>query len=86
MAAPTAGLLFDEPLLEQIRAKDGPSAPIDEARMLQDIIDRDRSDSSRAVGPLVCPEDALRVNTSALGFEQVVNLLEDHVRERIGSL
>ncbi len=70
---------------EQIRAKDG-SARIDEAGMLQDIVERDRSDSSRAVGPLTCPEDAVRVDTSALNFEQVVNTLEDLVRERVAAL
>jgi cytidylate kinase len=72
--------------IEQIRAKDGSAARVDESKMLQDIIDRDRSDSSRTVGPLVCPDDAVRVDTSGLNFEQVVNLLEDQVRERVAAL
>ncbi len=59
---------------------------LDEAAMRQDIEERDRSDSSRAVGPLVCPEDAVRVDTSNLSFEEVVNLLEDQVRERVSAL
>ena len=71
--------------IEQIRAKDG-AATLDEAAMMRDIVERDRSDSSRSVGPLICPEDAIRVNTSTLNFEQVVNLLEDQVRERVASL
>jgi cytidylate kinase len=70
--------------IEQVRAKGG--APMDEAAMLEDIIERDRSDSSRAVGPLTCPDDAVRVDTSNLNFEQVVNLLEDQVRERVAAL
>ena len=71
--------------IEQIKAKEGAGAA-DEVEMLRDIIERDRSDSSRAVGPLVCPEDAIRVDTSALSFEQVVNTLEDIVRERVTAL
>lgn len=70
--------------VEQLKAKN--PAPINEAEILQDIIDRDRSDSSRQVGPLVCPPDAVRVDTSRLTFEQVVNELEDVVRERIAAL
>ena len=72
--------------VEQIRAKAGPGAAINEAEMLQDIVDRDRSDSSRQVGPLICPGDAVRVDTSSLTFEQVVNELEDQVRGRVAAL
>lgn len=72
--------------VEQIRAKDGPGAQVDEGAMLEDIVERDRSDSTRAVGPLVCPDDAVRVDTSTLNFEQVVNTLEDLVRERVAAL
>lgn len=55
----------------------------DEAALLQEIIQRDLSDSTREVGPLVCPMDATRVDTSGLTFEQVVNTLEQHVRDAI---
>jgi CMP/dCMP kinase len=70
--------------VEQLRAK-GP-ATVNEAEILQDIIDRDRSDSTRQVGPLICPPDAVRVDTSRLTFEQVVNELEDVVRDRVAAL
>lgn len=70
--------------VEQLRATN--RGPVNEAEILQDIIDRDRSDSTRRVGPLVCPPDAVRVDTSRLTFEQVVNELEDVVRERIAAL
>lgn len=55
----------------------------DEAVLLQEIIERDLSDSTREVGPLVCPMDATRVDTSGLTFEQVVTTLEQHVRDAI---
>jgi len=49
----------------------------------QEIIDRDRLDSSREVGPLVCPEDAVRVDTSALTLSQVVETLAELACEAI---
>ena len=55
----------------------------DERTLLAEIIGRDRSDSNRAEGPLMCPPDAVRVDTSDLSFEQVVTTLERLVRERI---
>lgn len=50
------------------------------------ILERDRKDSSRADGPLMCPRDALRIDTSGLDLDSVVALLEQHVRSRIGAL
>jgi cytidylate kinase len=70
---------------DQLRAK-SPGAPVDEAALLEEILERDKSDSSRAVGPLVCPVDAERVDTSGLTFTQVVDTLEDRVRERVAAL
>lgn len=65
---------------EQIRAA---GRPVDEPALLADIIERDRSDSTRADGPLICPDDAIRVDTSALTLDQVVDTLERLVRERV---
>lgn len=48
----------------------------------REIIERDRSDCSRADGPLVRPDDAVIVDTSSLSFEQVVATLEHEVRAR----
>ena len=68
---------------DQLRAK-GISGP-DESSLLQEIIERDASDSSRPVGPLVCPQDAVRIDTTGLSFDQVVDALEDEVRERVAA-
>lgn len=48
----------------------------------EEIIGRDRSDMSRAVGPLMRPEDALEIDTSSLTFDQVVSGLEKVVRDK----
>lgn len=61
---------------EQLRAS---GQDPDEGALLREIIERDRSDSSRSDGPLICPPDAERVDTSSLSFEQVVTLLERRV-------
>ncbi|MEM9372516.1 MAG: (d)CMP kinase [Planctomycetota bacterium] len=50
------------------------------------ILERDRLDSTREDGPLVCPENAIRVDTSDIDLVGVVDALEAHVRERIGAL
>lgn len=51
---------------------------------LQRLIEaRDRSDESRLVGPLVCPDDAIVVDTSPMNFEQVVETLEREVLARV---
>ena len=55
----------------------------DEQKLLAEIIERDRRDASRADGPLTCPADALRVDTSDLTQDQVVDLLERHVGQRM---
>ncbi len=44
-----------------------------------EILDRDRRDSSRADGPLMCPKGATCVDTSDLTFDQVVSTLHAQV-------
>ncbi|NUQ52531.1 MAG: (d)CMP kinase [Phycisphaerales bacterium] len=54
----------------------------DFAELLRDIIARDQSDSTRSDGPLRAPPDAIRIDTSAMTFEQVVETLEREVWAR----
>lgn len=65
---------------EQLKVE-GTAADVD--ALLLEILERDRSDSTRADGPLVCPEDAVVIDTSHLTRAQVVDLLEEEVRARI---
>jgi cytidylate kinase len=44
--------------------------------------ERDKSDQSRAAGPLKPAEDAIVVDTTNLGIEQVVEKLLEFVKER----
>ena len=59
-------------------------AEVDEQVVLADIIERDDRDASRADGPLVCPTDAVRVDTSDMTEQEVTDLLERLVRDRTG--
>lgn len=65
---------------EQLQAM---GQPADVERLKAEISERDRSDSTRRDGPLSCPAGAIRVDTSDLTFEQVLSLLEGHVREQL---
>ena len=58
--------------------------PADEAKILQGITQRDHRDTHRQDGPLICPDDAVRIDTSNMTLEQVVDLLEEAVRQRVG--
>lgn len=64
---------------DQLRAA---GRPADEAQLERQIAERDRIDSTRAVGPLVRPHDAVYMDTSDMGFEDVVSALFDAVLER----
>jgi len=55
-----------------------------EKQVLADQNRRDQQDASRAVGPLVPANDAIEVQTDGLKLEEVVDRLEQLVRERIG--
>ncbi|MBL4591126.1 MAG: (d)CMP kinase [Phycisphaerales bacterium] len=59
---------------------------VDLQEMCERIVKRDRMDSTRSDGPLMCPEDAIRVDTSTLSLEEVVDTLERYSRERIASM
>lgn len=54
----------------------------DEAAILREINERDYSDEHRKDGPLVCPGDAVIVDSSELEFGRVIVELERIVRER----
>jgi CMP/dCMP kinase len=68
---------------EQLRAR---GMDVSESDLLKEIVGRDLSDSSRASGPLVCPADAVRVDTTDLDFNAVVDKLEELVREHVATL
>jgi cytidylate kinase len=51
--------------------------------ILADQRERDRRDSERELAPLRQAEDAILIDTTGLSLNQVVDLLESHVRKRL---
>jgi CMP/dCMP kinase len=49
----------------------------------RDIQSRDKLDSTRLDGPLICPNGAIKINTSALSKTEVVDLMESEVTSRL---
>ena len=57
---------------EQLRAA---GKPADEKQIFSQIVARDERDTKRIDGPLICPPDASRIDTSAMTLDQVVDHL-----------
>ena len=51
-------------------------------QMLADIMRRDAYDSSRELAPLKCPSDALKIDTTDLSIDQVVDRIVNYYFER----
>jgi len=67
---------------EQLKVA-GKKADLEQIR--NNIVERDRKDSSRKDAPLICPEDARRIDTSDMTLDQVIDLLEECVKEAAGA-
>ncbi|EDL59035.1 (d)CMP kinase [Gimesia maris] len=63
---------------------EGKDITVDE--ILQQIYQRDQRDEQRDVAPLKAADDALEIDTSAVTIDEVLDRLEQTVRERISSL
>jgi cytidylate kinase len=64
---------------ERARRRSAQNAAVDYHAVLQNLIDRDRRDSSRLVGPMAAAPDATVVDTTRMTEEQVVDHLESLV-------
>jgi cytidylate kinase len=67
----------------RVRQLESRGRTVDVAAIRAEIEGRDSLDSSRAVGPLVCPVGAIAIDTSAVGLVGVVEQLEQAVRSRV---
>ena len=66
---------------EELRAK---GQEVEYATVLRELIKRDENDSNRAAAPLRAADDALRLDTSAMDFEQSCQAVSRLIRERFG--
>lgn len=56
---------------------------VDLEAVKEDMILRDKQDSTRAVSPLIVADGATVIDTSVLDFEESVNAVIDHIRSNI---
>ncbi|NRA56687.1 MAG: (d)CMP kinase [Phycisphaerales bacterium] len=66
---------------DQLRAA---GYPAEGDELMEQLAKRDEADRNRDEGPLICPDDAITVDTSDLTFEQVVDRLGRDVLDRVG--
>lgn len=52
------------------------------AQTLADIERRDAIDSQRSAAPLVCPEDAVRIDSTSFSIDEIVEKIESLIAER----
>ncbi len=65
---------------EQLRAA---GKNVDPKQVVDDLQRRDRIDSQRTDGPLICPEGAIIISTGDRTVEQVVDEMESHIRREL---
>lgn len=53
---------------------------VEEREIYEEMLDRDRRDTGRAVAPLMVPPDAMRIDTTGMTQDQVVNRIVGTVR------
>lgn len=53
---------------------------VDEREIYEEMLDRDRRDTGRAIAPLTVPADAFRIDTTGMTQDQVVNRIVGTVR------
>ena len=59
---------------------------VDLEQIRKNIMERDRKDSSRKDAPLICPDDAQRIDTSDMSLDEVIDLLEERVQQAVGQV
>lgn len=57
--------------------------PVQLEAIRQNIIERDRKDSTRPDGPLICPDNAILIDTSDMTLSDVLEMLERQVRSAV---
>ncbi len=86
--APVKFYLDADPNVRAVRRIEqlGLGAEVSVETMCERILERDRIDSTRSDGPLVCPDDAVVIDTSELSIDEVIDEMERVVRERLDDL
>lgn len=81
--APVRFFLFaemDERTNRRVKQLRETGSEVEMETVQKDIQARDHIDSTRAVSPLICPEGAIRIDTSDKTIEEVTDIMEDAVQ------
>jgi cytidylate kinase len=84
--APVKFYLDADPKVRATRRIEQLGVDVSVEEMCERILNRDELDSTRSDGPLVCPDDAVVIDTSGLSIEQVIDEMERVVRDRLDEL
>lgn len=86
--APVKFYLDADPTVRAVRRIEqlGLDASVSVEEMCERILERDRIDSTRSDGPLVCPDDAIVIDTSGMSIDEVIDEMERVVRDRLDDL
>ena len=57
--------------------------PADASAIASEIAHRDHIDASREAAPLMCPDGAIRIDSTDMSIEDVVDLMLGHVRAAV---
>ena len=69
--------------LRRVKQHRAAGQEVDEAKILQEIIQRDEQDMNRPIAPLKQAEDAVLVDTSELDLEQSIDAIKRIVEEKV---
>ena len=58
--------------------ENNPESTISLEQVKQSLLDRDQKDSTREIAPLMCPDDAVRIDTSSYSIDEVLEILAQH--------
>lgn len=71
---------------DQLREKEGESSELTLEKVLADVVERDRLDTSRSVSPLKVAEGATVLDTSEMSESEVLTALVENAKERAKSV
>jgi len=64
-------------------AQNGTHTPEEAQRIIEDLVQRDQRDRTRAVSPLLAASDAIVIDSTNLTIDEVITRIEELVREKL---
>jgi cytidylate kinase len=68
----------------ELNAKSGAQTSLED--VAEDMARRDRNDRSRTIAPLVAASDAVRIDSTRMSIDEVVDAMVDHIFAQHGNI